>query len=335
MYHTGWFSNNGPLVQLFEQHLRNYLKTEREIVAVSSATIGLMLALKGLQVQKKVLVPSFTFAATVAAIDWCKLDWEFVDIDPYWNMDLDLVEEKLQSGEYGAIMPVHIFGAPCDVLGLQKLADKYKVKLIFDAAGAVGSSMYGKMIGNFGDIEVFSLHATKVLPVGEGGFLSIKDKEVADRIRQLKNFGFIERVSQEIGLNGKMPEVMAAIGIEALKNLDQHLYNRCKYVKKYQALLGTKVKYQKIQAQGVPNNQCLSILVDNADAIVQKMSTYDIEVRQYFSPVHKHPAYKRNIELPRTIEVAKNIINLPLYSIMDNNIIEKVSKTLCEVIDEH
>lgn len=335
MYRAGWFSNDGPLVQLFEQQLRDYLKTEREIVVVSNATIGLMLALKGLQVQGKVLVPSFTFAATIAAIDWCRLDWEFVDIDSYWSVDIDLIEEKLQSDKYGAIMPVHIFGAPCDVLRFQKLADKYKVKLIFDAAGAIGSSAYGKMIGNFGDIEVFSLHATKILPVGEGGFLSIKDKEVAERIRQLKNFGFIERVSQKVGLNGKMPEIMAAIGIEALKNLDQHLHNRGKYVKRYKTLLGNKVEYQKIQIQSIPNNQCFSVLVNQADTVVEEMAIQGIQVRQYFSPVHKHPAYKSDIDLPKTTRVAQNIINLPLYSIMDDEIIENVSKKLCEVINEY
>lgn len=330
IYANRWFSNNGQFVQRFERSLQKYLQTNREIVVVSNATSGLMLALKGLDIKGRVLVPSFTFAATIGAIQWCGLEYEYVDVDSHWCLDPEAVEQKLQTGEYGAIMPVHTFGLPCDVVAFEQLASKYSVKLVFDAAPAIGSMWGNQHIGSFGDIEVFSLHATKTLPVGEGGFLSIKDPEAAKRIRQLKNFGFNEeRVSFLDGLNAKMPEILAAIGVEAIKDLEQHLHNRARYVAKYKALLNNFVEFQKERDNCRHGNQCLSVLVNEPDGVVDQMSKQGIQIRRYFSPpIHLHPAYHRDISLPRTMEVSNRIINLPLYSVMDNCTIEIVCDNL-------
>jgi len=339
MHENEWFSNNGPLVQQFEKALQKYLKTQREIVVVSNATIGLILALKGLQeIQdlKQVIVPSFTFAATIAAIEWCKMDYKYVDIDSTWSASVEDVERLLREGEFEALMPVHTFGGPCRIEELESIAKKNNIKLIFDAAPAMGSLYRNQPIGNFGDIEVFSLHATKVLPVGEGGFLSIKDKEVADHVRQLKNFGFdSNKIVASNGLNGKMPEMMAAIGIEALKDVDQHLRNRKMYIEKYKEILGDMVQYQEVIPDSSHSFQSLGVLVENAEQVVFEMEKRDIQVRRYFSdPMHTHLAYRQcGTDLSMTNRVAKEIINLPLYSIMDEHTIECVCSNLKDIIN--
>lgn len=325
-----WYSNGGQFVQRFEKDLQNYLQTDREIVLVSNATLGLMLAIKGLQITGKVLVPSFTFAATVAAIRWCNLEYEYIDISDTWCADPACVEEKLKSGEYGAIMPVHALGLPCDVKQFELLSQKYKVKLIFDAASAIGASYNGRPMGNFGDIEVFSLHATKCLPIGEGGFLSIKNSDVAQKVRQLKNFGFANGIAEIEGLNAKLPEVAAAIGIEALKDLKQHMRNRRGYVQRYKDLLEGIVEFQKIPNGTEHGYQVLSAVVpSNGHKIVQEMAAKGIQIRQYFTPpLHKHPAYKQNIDLPKTTDISERVICLPLYSVMDEHTIDFICQTL-------
>jgi len=334
MHENGWYSNNGEFVRQLERDLQEYLQTNREIILVNNATMGLILALKGLNLKGKVLVPSFTFAATIGAVSWCNLDYDYVDIEPdHWCMDPTKAEEKLQTGQYEAIMPVHAMGLPCDISKFEELARKYNVKLIFDAASAIGSYYNKRHVGNFGDIEVFSLHATKCLPIGEGGFLSVKDYEVAQRIRQLKNFGFAgDRTAHIDGTNAKMPEIEAAIGIEALKDLKQHMRNRHKYIEMYRQRLSEVVQFQKIRPGCEHGHQILSLLVGPlAGEIAKMMVERDIQVRQYYSPpMHQHPAYKRSDILPVTTNVSSSVISLPLYSMMDEITIDVVCNTLKE-----
>lgn len=335
MHENGWFSNNGEFVKQFERDLQEYLQTNRQIIVVNNATMGLILAIKGLDIKGKILVPSFTFAATVGSVSWCNLDYGYVDIDRYWCMDSALVEKELQSGEYGAIMPVHTLGLPCNIKEYERLGKQYNVKVIFDAAAAIGATYNNRRVGNYGDIEVFSLHATKCLPVGEGGFLSIRDYEVAERVRQLKNFGFSQAREAEIdGTNAKMPEMMAAVGIEALKDLKQHMRNRYRYVKRYKELLEGVVEFQGVPPGCEHGYQILSALLDrSASEVAQEMVKREIQVRQYFSPpVHLHPAYKRDVTLPNTMDISKRVISLPLYSIMDEITIEVVCKNLRDIL---
>lgn len=332
MHEDSWFSNGGQFVRQFERDLQSYLQTSREIVLVSSATLGLMLALRGMQIKGKVLVPSFTFPATIGAVEWCGLEYDYVDIDPEtWCIDCDQIEERLKSGEYEAILPVHVHGNPCNVDKLEELAQKYRVKLIFDSACGIGATHNRRRVGNFGDIEVFSLHATKCLPVGEGGFLSIKDYEVAKRVRQLINFGFGEkRTSIVNGLNAKMPEILAAIGIEALQDLNQHMRNRRRYVEIYKEELKDCVRYQRVKDNSEHGLQIFSVIPRrSADWVVEEMKKKDIQIRRYYSPpIHRHPAYRQEAHLPVTDDISTNVISLPLYSIMDEHTIY----TVCEAL---
>jgi dTDP-4-amino-4,6-dideoxygalactose transaminase len=336
MHETGWYSNNGEFVQRFERELQEYLQTNREVILVNNATLGLILAIKGLNIEKPILVPSFTFAATIGSVSWCSLEYDYVDIEPnYWCMDPVKAEEKLRTGRYGVIMPVHTLGLPCDIGAFEKLAKKYEVKLILDGAPAIGASYNNRRVGNFGDIEVFSLHATKCLPIGEGGFLTVKDFEVAQTIRQLKSFGFAgDRTAHLDGTNAKMPEILAAIGIEALKDLKQHMRNRYQYVDLYKKLLGDLVEFQGIRPGTKHGYQILSVLTKKEGGeVVAKLLEEGVQARQYYwPPIHMHPAYKRDVNLPITMDVANRVISLPLYSLMDEITIEVVCEKLRNIL---
>jgi len=321
------FTNNGFYVQKFEEELKKYLETDREVIVTSSGTTALQLAIKSLDL-KKVLVPSFTFVATINALELCNVEYDYVDIDvETWCIDVNEVIAKLSSGNYDAILPVNVFGNLCNIDALEVIANKYNVKLLFDSAGCMGGEYKGKKVGNFGDIEIFSLHATKSLPVGEGGFLSVKSKEVADKIRLIKNFGLDSNNEAVVkGLNGKMPEILACIGIKGLENLDNYVLNRKKYVEYYKNNLN--LKFQKFV--GDPTLQILGVLIDDKKEFIDYMVSHNIEIREYFMPVHLQKAYKRDIYLKNTEDIYKKIINIPLHSEMSLEMITFV----CDKINE-
>ena len=330
IYEKRYFSNNGYFVKELEHGLQQFLKSQRDIVIVNNATIGLILALQALDIKKKVLVPSFTFIATIQAIEFCNLEYEFIDIDNYWTIDANIVENKIKTGEYDAIMAVNSLGNPCDIYKLEKLATDYNVKLIFDSASCISASYNNIPIGNFGDIEVFSLHATKCLPVGEGGFMSIKNKDIAKKIRRMKNFGFNEdRIAVDKGFNAKMPEILAIIGIEALKDLPQHIKNRQLYVGYYKDLLKNYVEFQKIRDNCQHGYQILSILVNDSELAIKKMEDNGIQLKKYYNPsAHCHLTCKKDILLPMTDYVSNHVISLPLYSVMEYETINIICKNL-------
>lgn len=336
MHDHGWFSNNGPLVQRFERDLQEYLQTHREVIAVSNATIGLILALRALQTQGTVLIPSFTFAATAGAVQWAGLSCEYVDIDNTWCMDPANLEKCLKNKKYAAVMPVHTQGNPCNIKQIEDLCRQYSTPLIFDAASGIGASYNDQRIGNFGDMEVFSLHATKCLPVGEGGFIAVKDKQMANKIRQLQNFGFSSKRSAELdGTNAKMSELTAAVGIEALQDLKQHMRNRRKYAALYKKELKGVVDFQPECPNGEHGLQILSgTTCKPGEEVERLMAARGVQVRRYYSPpVHQHPAYAQQVSLPNTTKLASNVVSLPLYSIMDDNTIEYVCQSLKEIVN--
>lgn len=187
IYDNKYFTNNGPFVQQLEESLKNYLKTDREIIIVNNATSGLFLATKVLlrkdgKKEGETLIPSFTFPATVGVAKWLEIKYRYIDIDiDTYCIDESLIEKEISNNcNIESIMAVNCFGNVCNVDNIEKISRKYDIKVIYDSAPALGSEYKNKKVGNFGDIEVFSLHATKILPIGEGGFLSVRDKNIAE-----------------------------------------------------------------------------------------------------------------------------------------------------------
>ena len=212
-----WLTNNGPYVQEFEQRIADMIGV-RHCVAMCNATVALEITIRALELSGEVIVPSFTFVATAHALQWQEMTPVFSDIDPKsHNLDPARVEQMI-TPRTSAIIGVHLWGRPCNVEALAEIAARRGLKLLFDAAHAFGCSYKGRMIGGFGDAEVFSFHATKIINSFEGGAVVTNNDVLANKIRLMRNFGFAgyDNVTR-LGLNGKMTEVCAAMGLTSLE----------------------------------------------------------------------------------------------------------------------
>ncbi len=225
-----WLTNDGVLVQEFERRMAEFLGV-RHFVAICNATVALEILLRACGLDGEIIVPSFTFVATAHAPQWLGLTPVFCDIDERTHtLDPARVEERITS-RTSAILGVHLWGRPCNVEALQGIADQRGLRLLFDAAHALGVSCRGAMVGNFGDAEVFSFHATKFFNTFEGGAITTNDDDLAERLRLKRNFGFAgyDTVVTD-GTNGKMSEISAAMGLTSLASLDAFIvHNRCNY----------------------------------------------------------------------------------------------------------
>lgn len=214
-----YYTNHGPLVESLDHEIASYLGV-KHAVCMTSGTVAIMVACKSLDIEGTVIVPSFTFCATVQALLWSGLKPIFCDVDPTThNLDTEMVKSLIQE-DTTAILGVHLWGRPCDVTKLQAIANEHNLKLIFDACHAFGVTLENKKIGNFGDLEIFSLHATKILNAAEGGCVTTNSSEIASRLRTVRNF-HSSNVDAEVSLriNGKMSEAQAALGHLSLQDL--------------------------------------------------------------------------------------------------------------------
>ena len=336
---------NGRNVEAFEQSVAKRIP-ERHIVAVNSCTSGLMLALRVLDVQGEVLLPSFTFTASAHAVGWngCTPVWVDCEADTL-NIDVEDLERKITT-ETTAIMAVYVSGNPPAIETLQRIADKHNLKLIFDSAHALGSTYQGKPAGSFGDIEVFSLSPTKTITTCEGGIVSVRDEEVARRMRIGRNYANPGNYDCEfIGLNARMSELHAVVGQASFKMLDDNVQERRRLVNLYE----TKLRQVKgIHAQQIgAGNECsfkdFSIRVvasefgRTRDELRTVLSSNGIETRTYFDPpVHRQQAYRAWRHQPGgglsvTDQVATEILNLPLYVGLTDTDVERVASVIEQV----
>ena len=211
-----WFTNNGPYVQAFERQIAEYVGV-KHCVAMCNATIALEIAIRAAGLRGEVIVPSFTFIATAHALQWQEITPVFCDVAP-GSHHLDPTQvERLITPRTTGIIGVHVWGVPCDIEALTEISQRRGLSLMFDAAHAFSCSYKGRLIGGFGDAEVFSFHATKFLNAFEGGVVTTNNDHLAERMRFMRNFGFagIDDVDY-VGTNGKMTEVCAAMGLKKL-----------------------------------------------------------------------------------------------------------------------
>lgn len=321
----GWLTNYGPCVQEFERRLAETVGV-KHCIAVCNATAGLEIAIRGLDLQGEVIVPSLTFVATAHAVYWQRLTPVFCDIDPDTHtLDIAAAERAINS-RTTAIIGVHLWGRPCQIDELADLARRHHLKLIFDAAHAFACSYKGRIIGNFGDVEVFSFHATKFLNSFEGGAITTNDDELAARIRLMTNFGFTDydRV-EELGTNAKMIEVAAAMGLTSLDSLDEVVgVNRRNYDVYLTELANTPgIRFVHYDDKERCNYQYVVIEFDQAethlarDRMVEILWAENVIARRYFYPgCHRMEPYRTLFPdarrlLPVTERVAAKLISLP------------------------
>jgi dTDP-4-amino-4,6-dideoxygalactose transaminase len=319
-----WLTNNGPVVQEFEKKLAEYLRVDH-VVAMCNGTVALEIAIRALELEGEVILPSYTFIATAHAIHWQGLTPVFADINPAThNLDPNAVKRMITPKTSG-IIGVHLWGRGADVDGLQDIANEHGLKLMFDAAHAFGCSYQGKMIGNFGACEVFSFHATKFFNSIEGGAIATNDDELAEKLKLMRNFGFagFDNVIYP-GTNGKMNEICAAMGLTNLEYLEEILkVNRRNYLT-YQELIQpiqgiSLLPYNETESN---NFQYIILEVDpdfpvSRDTLVDKFHEANILARKYFWPgCHNMKPYKdlfpnANLLLKNTELVADRVIVLP------------------------
>ena len=338
VWERGILTHNGPLVQEFEKKLCSKLGLPG-FVAASNGTVALQMAIKALDLHGEIITTPFTWIATISAIQWEGCTPTFCDIDPdTLNMDPTKIEACINEKTV-AIMPVHVFGNPCDVDAIQAIADKHGLKVIYDAAHAVGSTYQGRSLLEFGDISATSLHATKLLNTAEGGGCITRDSELHEKLKRIRFFGHNDHKDVvEEGFNGKMTEVHAALGLANLKYLDEVLNDRKhKYILYRQLLDGfPRLHFQKM-AVGESNYSYFPVVFDTETELLEAarlLNEKHIFPRRYFYPAVN--TYRHIVDYspcPIAEDISRRILCLPLYWKLEEYCIEQVANILSSIAD--
>ena len=337
-----WLTNNGHYHKELEKALCEYLKVPY-ISLFTNGTLPLMCALQALRITGEVITTPYSFVATTHSLWWNGIKPVFVDIDPATgNIDPDKIEAAI-TPRTTAIMPVHVYGNPCDIQRIQEIADKYGLKVIYDAAHAFGVEVNGESVLNAGDMSTLSFHATKVYNTIEGGALICHDEKTKQRIDYLKNFGFAgETTVIAPGINGKMDEVRAAYGLLNLKQVDAAIEARHQVAVRYRESL-RDVKGIRVMEDipGVRHNYAYFPIFINAeeygmtrDELYFKMKEQDVLGRRYFYPLISEFSTYRGLEsarpgnLPVAHHFADCVICLPMYAGLTNEEVDRILSSI-------
>lgn len=342
-----WFTNDGPYVREFESSIAKITGT-RNCIALCNGTIALEVLIKALELSGEVIVPSFTFIATPHALEWQRITPVFCDINPATHtIDPNRIEELITPRTSG-IIGVHIWGRGCEVDALEEIAGRHNLKLIFDAAHAFNCSQNGTMIGNFGEAEVFSFHATKFVNSFEGGAVVTNDDELVEKLRLMRNYGFAgDAEVVHLGTNGKMCEVSAAMGLTSLEDMDEVMaVNRRNYETYRDALRGlpgiSLYAYDKTEPH---NYQYVVLEIDSSesgimrDTLLKVLRAENVLARRYFYPgCHRMEPYRSaypqaDLRLPATNTLVERVLLLPTgtdVEVDDINVIASVIRTCLE-----
>jgi dTDP-4-amino-4,6-dideoxygalactose transaminase len=347
IWESKWLTNNGPFHRQLEKALCDYLGVEH-IALFANGTIALVTALQTLRITGEVITTPYSFVATAHSLVWNNIKPVFVDIDPKTcNLDPDKIEAAI-TPQTSAILPVHCYGNPCDVKRIQKVADTYGLKVIYDAAHAFGVIYKGESLLKHGDLSVLSFHATKVFNTFEGGAIVCPDAKTKQRVDYLKNFGFADEVTVVApGINGKMNEFQASLGLLQLKHVDQAIARRKAIDRRYRQEL-SRIKGITLLAQPsetVGNYSYFPILVENdyplsRDALYQKLKDADIFGRRYFYPLISDMPMYRGLPSanPKKLGAARSIsdrvICLPIYPSLSDDLVNDVIVAVKSTINQ-
>jgi len=321
-----WLTNYGPILKRFEKQLADYVETEK-LSLFTNGTLALQIGLQGMGISGEVITTPFTFVATTHALYWNKIRPVFCDIEPdYYTLDAEKVESLITPWTM-AILPVHVFGHPCNLEKLQEIARKHNLRLIYDAAHAFGVRVNDKPIALFGDMTMFSMHATKLYHSLEGGMLTFHDPRLKSTLNYLKNFGFKNEVEVVMpGTNAKMNEMQALMGIQML-NYIENLINKQKEIDSiYRACLKDTpgIRFCPQLPQSVSHNYSyVPVGIDeeefglSRDELYETLKHYNVFTRRYFYPLVCDFACYQSLSVshPLTVarRVAERILTLPTY----------------------
>lgn len=328
IWESKWVTNNGQFHQELESRLCEYLGVEH-ISLFANGTIALITGLQALNITGEVITTPYSFVASTHALWWNNIKPVFADIESQtFNLD-PLKAEKAINQCTTAILPVHVYGNPCNVDEFQRLADQYGLKIIYDACHAFGVNKHGKSILRCGDLSILSFHATKVYHTFEGGAIVCNSKEMKERIDLLKNFGFVDEVTvAEPGINGKMNEIQAAMGLLQLDHIAYNIAGRKEIADLYRSgLKGIRGIVCPDELPGIEYNYSyFPILIDkdvygkDRDTVYRELKEHNIFTRRYFYPlISNFPMYRHlesagGLSLPVAESVSERILCLPIFA---------------------
>lgn len=331
IWNNKWVTNDGPFHHQLEQALCEHLGVEH-ISLFSNGTIALITALQALDIKGEVITTPFSFVATTHALHWNGIKPVFVDIDPV-SMNLDPAKiEAAITPKTTAILPVHVYGNPCEIEAIQAIADKHGLRVVYDAAHAFGVQRNGQSVLRAGDMSILSFHGTKIYHTFEGGAIVCRDLETKRRIDRLKNFGIVDEVTVGApGLNGKMNEVQAAFGMLQLKHVEQAFAARARIDARYrEALAGVRgLKLHDIDSCNTRNHAYFPLRVTpefpiSRDALFDQFRSRHIAVRRYFYPLISEFATYRDLasasreNLPVASMTSEQVLCLPMYAMLES-----------------
>lgn len=339
IWNAKMITNGGPFHQRLESALAEYLGV-KHLALFANGTLGLLTALQALRVTGEVITTPYSFAATAHSVLWNGLEPVFADVCPVTcNLDPDAIEAAI-TPRTTAIMPVHCYGTPCDVQRIERIADTYGLKVIYDAAHAFGVQHKGQSLLNWGDLSVLSFHATKVFTTIEGGAIVCPDAKTKQRIDYLKNFGIADEVTvMAPGINGKMNEVQAAFGLMQLNHVDSLIARRTQIATMYDQHLRNVPGIRRLETlpDTRANHSYYPIFIDtpfplSRDAVYQRLRQEGIFARRYFYPLLSSMPMYRGLpsaareRLPNANRMAEQVLCLPIYpALKDEDVMRVIS----------
>lgn len=338
VWDTKVLTHNGPLLQQFENNLMDKLSV-KNLAAVTNGTVALQIAIKALDLQGEIITTAFSWIATVSSIKWEKCTPVLCDIEEdSFNID-PMKIEALINDKTVAIMPVHVFGTPCNIEAIELIAKKYDLKVIYDAAHAVGSTYNNKSIFEYGDISATSFHGTKLLNTAEGGACITKSDSLFEKIKTIRFFGHNEtKEIVENGFNGKMTEIHAALGLANLKYYDDVLKDRSKKYLLYKSKLSNynEFSFQNIK-NGTTNYSYFPIVFKTEEHLLdveKRLNNENIFPRRYFYPsLSSLTNIVGDYYCPVSESLSKRILCLPLYKELENDDINKITNLILGTVD--
>lgn len=337
VWKSGILTHNGPMVQRLEKELCDWLEL-KHCAVVTNGTIAIQMAIKALALKGEIITTPFTWVATLSAIKWEGCTPVFCDIEAdTFNIDPSKIEAAITEKTV-AIMPVHVFGNPCDVEAIEAIAEKHGLKVIYDAAHAIGSNYKGKSILDWGDISATSLHATKLFNTAEGGACITTDEKLASKLERIRFFGHNDaKEIVEDGFNGKLTEVHAALGLANLKYGTDVLADRRRkyqlYVDGLSACEGLTFQNLKL---GEPNYSYFPVVFESEDQLViaeKSLNAQNIFPRRYFSPsVNTLDKIVDYAPMPVSEDLSHRILCLPLYWKLDVDVVQQIVAVIIAAI---
>lgn len=313
-----WLTNMGPLANDLELRLKDFLKVNH-LLFVTNGTVAIQMAIKALDLKGEIITTPFSFIATTSCIVWENCKPVFVDIDKNsLNIDADKIEASITE-KTSAILATHVYGNPCDVEKIERIAKKYNLKVIYDAAHAFGVEINGRSIFDYGDISTCSLHATKLYHSTEGGLLITKDPNLLKKLAYIRNFGFDGPENfAELGINGKNSEFHAAMGLANLKYIDSIRQKRKELTLRYDKKLKNLKAVRPIWHSNSENNYSYYPIIFESETLmlkcIEQLNAHEIFTRRYFYPSLANSLhYLEKQELEITDDIARRVLCLPLY----------------------